>query len=440
MPGEMPFLGATPFAEVLRTVAEDGEGWTADGVGVRDLRTLTARHRRGLVNIRVAKTGDGVLATWRDVTETDRDRRERERLGAALEQTSDGVLEVNADGIITYANPAFLADRGLSLDEVVGTNAAVVGSSLLGPDELASLSDASRAGVPWNRRVAARHPDGSIHHFEVTASFVRDETGSMTNSVFTTRDVTDLARAEATLEQRRVLGSAVAEVAHRLLRMDNAVDVARVACEAVVAAGSAAMAWVGLVDPETNRIVPIGSHGDTGYLDAIEVRADASPLGDGPAGQAVRTHETVVVSGIASAPAMAPWQAAAEHHGYCSVAAFPLHYRDTTRGVFITYSAQADAFDPDVIEAIQQLAADVAAALARLEETEQRRRLQAALTASERRFRETLAERQPGRHDARHTRHDPVRQPVPAGAHRLVGGRDRGTGLARRVRPARGPG
>ncbi len=30
-----------------------------------------------------------------------------------LEQTSDGVLEVNADGIITYANPAFLADRGL---------------------------------------------------------------------------------------------------------------------------------------------------------------------------------------------------------------------------------------------------------------------------------------------------------------------------------------
>ncbi len=268
----------------------------------------------------------------------------------------------------------------------------MVGSSLLGPDELASLSDASRAGVPWNRRVAARHPDGSIHHFEVTARFVRDETGSMTNSVFTTRDVTDLARAEATLEQRRVLGSAVAEVAHRLLRMDNAVDVARVACEAVVAAGSAAMAWVGLVDPETNRIVPIGSHGDTGYLDAIEVRADASPLSDGPAGQAVRTHETVVVSGIATAPAMAPWQAAAEHHGYRSVAAFPLHYRDTTRGVFITYSAQADAFDPDVIEAIQQLAADVAAAIARLEETEQRRRLQDALAASERRFRETLAE------------------------------------------------
>ena len=391
VPGAMPFPGATPFAEVIRTVLEGGEAWTEDGVEFA-IPGSDGSVRRGLVNIQVSRSGDGFLANWRDVTETDRQRRERERLGAALEQTSDGVLEVNADGIITYANPAFLADRGLSLDEVVGTNAAVVGSSLLGPDELASLSDASRAGVPWNRRVAARHPDGSIHHFEVTARFVRDETGSMTNSVFTTRDVTDLARAEATLEQRRVLGSAVAEVAHRLLRMDNAVDVARVACEAVVAAGSAAMAWVGLVDPETNRIVPIGSHGDTGYLDAIEVRADASPLSDGPAGQAVRTHETVVVSGIASAPAMAPWQAAAEHHGYCSVAAFPLHYRDTTRGVFITYSAQADAFDPDVIEAIQQLAADVAAAIARLEETEQRRRLQDALAASERRFRETLAE------------------------------------------------
>ena len=389
--GQMPFSAETRLDEVFRTVVESGTAWAADGV---EFATPTAEgsHRRGLANIRVSRSGDGFLANWRDVTEVDGERRERERLGAALEQTSDGVLLVDANGIVAYANPAFLAGLGPAADGIVGANAAQLASAMFGSDGLASLTEARDAGLPWRRRVAAHPPDGSLLELEVAVNPVRDGTGTVTSYVVTSRDVTAIVRAEARLERQRSLGAAVAEVAHRLLLADNPIDVARAACEAMVTSGSIAMAWVGLIDPETRRIVPIASHGDTGYLDAIDVRADASPLGDGAAGQAVRTRAAVVVNDLAASPAMAPWRMAAERHGYRSVAAFPLSYLDATRGVVIAYGAQTGAFDLDVVGAFGQVAADTARALAKLEQMEARRRLQDALVASERRFRQIMAD------------------------------------------------
>ncbi len=325
------------------------------------------------------------------LTAIDREQHERERL-AALEQTSDGLLMVDADGIVSYANAAFLAILGRTFDEIVGKIADELASPVLGPDWLASLTEPSGSGLPWRRRVVAHHPNGPPIQLEVTANPVRDVTGKVTSYVITSRDVTAVVRAEARLERRRILGNGTADVARRLLLADNHVDIARVACEAMVAAGPFAMAWVGLVDPDTHRIAPIGSHGDTGYLDAIDVSADASPLGDGAAGQAVRTGVAVVINDIAGSPAMSPWQMATERHGYRSVAAFPLRSHDATRGAIIAYGAQAGAFDLDVIAALGVLAADVAMALAKLEQMEARRRLQDALVASERRFRQIMAD------------------------------------------------
>ena len=388
--GGLPFLGETPSFEVSRTVVDSGEAWMADGVGFTVLHADGSR-RRGLANVRVTRSGDGFLAAWRDVTEVDRERRERERLGAALEQTSDGVLMVGLDGVVTYANPAFLAGTGLTLDAVVGGDAGPLATEALGSDGLADIMEAVRARVPWHRRVVVTVPGAAIRRVDVDARPVRDAAGEVCSYIATTHDVTDLVEAEAQLERRRALGSAVAGVARQLVLVDNPVDIARLASHAIVATGSFAMAWVGLVDPETSRIVPIGSHGDTGYLDAIDARADTSPRGGGAAGQAVRTRRTVVVNDIAASPLMAPWQAAAERHGYHSVAALPLRYLDTTRGAIVVYGAQTDAFGPEVIEALEVLVSDVARALARLEQAAQQNKLQDALAASERRFRETLA-------------------------------------------------
>ena len=66
----------------------------------------------------------------------------------------------------------------------------------------------------------------------------------------------------------------------------------------IVETGGLAMAWMGLVDPATGRVLVAGSHCDTSYLEAVSLVPDAGPPDRGPADVAVRTATRVVVDDI----------------------------------------------------------------------------------------------------------------------------------------------
>ena len=205
-------------------------------------------------------------------------------------------------------------------------------------------------------------------------------------------DVTALREAQASLERGRAMRLALAAVDRRLLRLTRPADVAREVCRVIVETGQLAMAWVGLANPVTQQLEPIGSYGDTGYLGDVIVTADDSPLGRGPAGEAVRSGFPIVVDDIETGASMVPWREAAARYGYRSVAAFPVRHGEATRGVFVTYGARPGAFEPETVSVLSQLATDVALALTTIDEAAQRRAFEGVLAESERRFREVLVD------------------------------------------------
>jgi hypothetical protein len=112
------------------------------------------------VNIQVARFGDGFFAVWRDVTESDRVRNEREQLAAALEQASDGVVIVKAgSSIVTYANPAFISWPEDWLTTISSVSQPTLAVSTLGPDGLAKPAEdhpGRRGLAPRGRLLRAR--------------------------------------------------------------------------------------------------------------------------------------------------------------------------------------------------------------------------------------------------------------------------------------------
>ena len=314
---------------------------------------------------------------------------ERVNLAAAVALSPDGVVLVDELGVVTYANPAFLAMIGLVGDEVVGRPIDDVASRLIGPTLVADLQQAVLADRLWRQAVDVRRTDGTPGSLEVTATPIPGER-SPTAYLVSVRDNTPLREAEARLERRRGLGQAVTEVARVLLRHTRPDEIAREACRALVEAGDIAMAWVGLLDGETRRVVPIGSFGDTGYLDSVVITADLTPRGRGPVGHALRTGEPVIVGDIDTSTMMEPWRDTARRHGYRSVAAIPLQAHETLSGVLVTYAAQPAAFSPDNLDLFAQLAADVAFAFAVAKDSERRHQLEVALRSSERRLAEAL--------------------------------------------------
>jgi len=196
---ELLYLRGVRFFDAFREFVAAGHGWADDSVEF-SVTGPDGSTRRGLVDIQVARFGDGFFAVWRDVTERDRVRNEREQLAAALEQASDGVVIVKAgSSIVTYANPAFLVAQGLAHDDIVGQSAQVLAVSTLGPDGLADLLKAIPAGAASRREVDSSGPDGAPHRFEISTTPLRDAARRVTSYVVTTRDVTEREKARLAL-------------------------------------------------------------------------------------------------------------------------------------------------------------------------------------------------------------------------------------------------
>jgi PAS domain S-box-containing protein len=165
-----------------------------------------------IINLQVVPFADGIIATWRDVTESVSLRRDRERLAAAMEQTSDGVLISDANGSVTYANAAFLEASHLDAAQVVGRPAIdVIPQGIPPTDVIASATASALALRPWLGEIEQVLPDGPPRRLEVSLTPVREADGSVSAYAMITRDVTRLRAAETEVALEARVRAAVAE-------------------------------------------------------------------------------------------------------------------------------------------------------------------------------------------------------------------------------------
>jgi PAS domain S-box-containing protein len=161
------------------------------------------------------------------------------------------------------------------------------------------------------------------------------------------------------------------------------------ACQTINELGGFLMTWVGKVDEQNRTVAPVASFGrDEGYLDFVQIRLEGR-RSEGPTGQAIRQQRTVVCADLATDPRMGPWRKEAMRRGYRSSIGLPLSKGDAFYGVLTVYADRPDRFDVDEVELLEELARDLSSGLAALEQTEERKRAEAALIDSEHRFRAT---------------------------------------------------
>jgi PAS domain S-box-containing protein len=233
MPDWAPDLCGKSFVDACREVVETGEPCTSDSVtyGVPRPEGATTT---GTLSIQVLRFNDGFFATWRDVTEREGIRRERELLAAVLEQIVDGVVIVDPEGTVTYTNPAFRATNGLAVDNIVGHPAATVAGELFGPHGFARLEQAALAGQPRLEAIDRISADGTAQHLEISMTPVRDGDGKITSFVVLTRDVTQLREAEDELALEVRVRTALAESVHRIPAQASLEQAAQAICDELV--------------------------------------------------------------------------------------------------------------------------------------------------------------------------------------------------------------
>ncbi|HUJ87522.1 MAG TPA: cache domain-containing protein, partial [Burkholderiales bacterium] len=146
-----------------------------------------------------------------------------------------------------------------------------------------------------------------------------------------------------------------------LLREQNEALLLAEMCRVAVEVGGYPLAFVCYArDDEAKTVEVAARHGaDDGLLDSLELTWADSERGRGSVGNAIRSGQTAYVRRIATDPNAAPWRGEILRRGFASVVSLPLRVEGRVIGTFTLFAPEADAFDSDEAELLDEVAADL---------------------------------------------------------------------------------
>ncbi len=161
------------------------------------------------------------VAVIQDITDRKRTeeelRRSEERFRSLVQNASDIITVVDAEGTIRYVSPAVKRVLGYRPEEMIGKSAF----DFLHPDDLeealgifAEVSSEPGVHPPFEFRVP--HKDGSWRYLELVVNNLLDDP-SVRGVVVNQRDITERKRAEEEIEAQARQQAAVAELGRRAL-------------------------------------------------------------------------------------------------------------------------------------------------------------------------------------------------------------------------------
>ncbi|MGC9036919.1 MAG: GAF domain-containing protein, partial [Verrucomicrobiia bacterium] len=191
-------------------------------------------------------------------------------------------------------------------------------------------------------------------------------------------------RAEQQINRLNRLYLFISQVNQAIVRHHTREELLSIICRIAVNLGGYQLAWVGWIDEETKRVVPVASVGDVeGYLDQLVIYANNRPEGQGLTGTAIKNRKPYISHDYLNDPQLKPWWRLAAAKGFKAAAAFPLFIRDEVVGAMMLYSAEKDCFDDAEVKLLEEVTADISYALTALDEMEKRKQAEQKLRESE---------------------------------------------------------
>ena len=218
------------------------------------------------VEQRVARLGDGVVVSVRDVTSREAAELERRRLATAIEQSFASIVITDTTGAIEYVNPAFEQSSGYSRDEVIGKNPRILKSGVQDAAFYAAMWSTLTSGSPFVSDVVNRRKDGSLYQEESVVSPIHDDAGVITSYVAVKRDVTAQRATEAAQARLARERSLIAGTISQLAPGPTPEATAELICQQVVSLEHVVTADIGYFSP-SGQLVSLGF-----------ARADAGPV------------------------------------------------------------------------------------------------------------------------------------------------------------------
>lgn len=295
----------------------------------------------------------------------------------AIEHAGHGIFITDADGTITYANPAIESLTGFAPEEVVGENPRLWKSGRHDESFYDEMWGEITAGNVWDGEIINRRESGELCWVDMTIAPIEGGDGEIERYVAVDTDVTERKERELQIRQQNrrleILNNTneiLRDVNQRLVQAGSRQAVEQAVCEQFADASPYEFAWMGDVSMVNDALRAHTWAGiEESALDDIVspgpgLAADGSPDGDAslPAHEAIRSREAVFTRDLDGAGTGA-WREAVASEGCDSLVSIPLCYRDVCYGVLEVYASDAEAFEEIASTVFAELGATVAYAI-----------------------------------------------------------------------------
>ncbi|WP_432474716.1 EAL domain-containing protein [Amphritea sp. HPY] len=279
-------------------------------------------------------------------------------------KTMPGTLIImTPDTVIESVNQAALDLLGYEEKELIGQSIHFI----LAEEEAALLEKSptgllSRNGYVSNVEKFYSSKDGRKIPVLFSGTIMCDSEGKKHSIVSVAIDISQRKEHEEKLRRTsRALGAIHASNI-LLVRSDDEQRLLEGVCHNIVEQTGYRFAWVGLRRPDdAGVILPVAWAGkEQGYIDSLQRCLRVDEMISCPEATAIRTGAACIEMDISSAPGSLHWRKQAAERGYKSVIVFPLMREEEAFGALAIYSTQANTFQPDEVELLQELADDLA--------------------------------------------------------------------------------
>jgi PAS domain S-box-containing protein/putative nucleotidyltransferase with HDIG domain len=211
---------------------------------------------------------------------------------------------------------------------------------------------------------------------------VRDDDGRVVQVRGIAMDVTDRHWAAGRIAHLTQLYKALSQCNAAQVHAADEADLFQRVCDVMVRHNGVQLAWLGVVETSSGRIVPAAVAGDgVEYVAGIDIRVDPDdPRGQGPAGTSARTGRPVWIDDFDHDPRMQPWRERGTTFGWEAVGSLPIRHHGVTVAVLNLYFTDSDLLDGETRGLLSSMADDISFSVERL-------RTAAQLEESEQRFR-----------------------------------------------------
>lgn len=309
------------------------------------------------------------------------------RLAAIIESSNDAIISKDLNSIITSWNRGAEVMFGYTADDMIGTSILRLIPDDRRDEELHIMGKIGRGEKVEHFETLRLTKDHRRIDVSVSASPIRDASGAIIGASKIARDISARKTQEREIHRLTRMYAALSQVNQAIVWLHDRDELFHKICEVLVRFGGFRMAWIGLLDENTQRIQPVSQWGDiTEYMSQASGEPDTLPERYEPAGIAIQTGTAYICNDIAHDSQAETWRETAVKAGYQAMAALPLRQSNQVVGVINIYADETGFFQDQEMALLVEAAGDVSFALDNFEKEEAQRRTEAALQESEELF------------------------------------------------------